>query len=278
MASPRARGWSRRHFRSTRRFYGFPACAGVEPTRSRNAAARQRLPRTRGGGSDKAVVQRLAMPGFPAEAGVEHTQTVRSSMCLRVPRVRGGGPLRPAEPGLKQRCSPRVRGWADPRFSRTELLAVFPACAGVGLWEEPGSRCTHGVPRVRGGGPSAKTLSGTTAEFSPHRRGWTLRNRRTAITGPGFSPHGRGWAADGSLLARWTCVFPARAGVAPSACGRGSGRRPLRPWGSDRWRGGATVVLGRCLWRRLLSARRPGGSRRVSRLSLLGCWGGGRRR
>ena len=71
----------------------------------------------------------------------------------RVPRTRGDGPWISPKTLAWSSCSPHTRGWTVFCFHLSQLIAVFPAHAGMDRWE---------------------TLKKSRAQTcSPHTRGWT---------------------------------------------------------------------------------------------------------
>ncbi|ACL64141.1 conserved hypothetical protein [Anaeromyxobacter dehalogenans 2CP-1] len=112
MASPRARGSTRRGALSRAGARGFPACAGIDPSPTRSARRSSRLPRVRGDrplsaagllryvgasprarGSTRSGGPRDHDPaGFPACAGIDPPPGRQRTGTDRLPRVRGDRP------------------------------------------------------------------------------------------------------------------------------------------------------------------------------------------
>ena len=111
-ASPHTRGWTPRQHPGRGRDDGFPAHAGMDPTRAAPVPRPGRLPRTRGDGPSASVLDwmaKLASPhtrgwtlalqrdyfgrcGFPAHAGMDPTRWSPAAPARWLPRTRGDGP------------------------------------------------------------------------------------------------------------------------------------------------------------------------------------------
>ena len=112
MVSPHTRGWTQGHDGALRHLPGFPAHAGMDPTRLDAPASVSGFPRTRGDGPSSDVNSpgakevsphtrgwtRRAAPvdlvgrGFPAHAGMDPGGAVVGGMGCGFPRTRGDGP------------------------------------------------------------------------------------------------------------------------------------------------------------------------------------------
>ncbi len=93
-------------------------------------------------------------------------------------------------------CSPRTRGWSRPSEWRQRSGPVLPAHAGLVLQCRTTTTVTACAPRARGVGPNATVTRPPGLGCSPRTRGWSPRD----IPGP-----------------RPRAVFPAHAGLAPTA-------------------------------------------------------------
>ena len=160
----------------------------------------------------------------------------------RFPRARGDAPINRIPHGPCYLFSPRARGCTLRGCVPVDLVAVFPARAGMHPSTESGHEDHGRFPRARGDAPSASSHRATRSAFSPRARGCT-RSRS-------------------SWLAR-SGVFPARAGMHPRverSCGsrhgfpRARGDAPQPKAGSaatvrfsPRARG-CTLLFGRHLW------------------------------
>ena len=111
--SPHPRGWTAFAPSCNASVTGFPAPAGMDPTRARCWCCRSRIPRTRGDGPEPTtppdgLVQDSPHPrgwtpercgsrsdrtGFPAPAGMDLAQEKLTLALRRIPRTRGDGPL-----------------------------------------------------------------------------------------------------------------------------------------------------------------------------------------
>ena len=238
-ASPHTRGWTHRRWRRPGGLPGFPAHAGMDPTRSRASRATNRLPRTRGDGPPGPD------PGHAGRPASPHTRGWTASGQIFLPRLR---------------ASPHTRGWTPDGTQDWALAIGFPAHAGMDPARGPYGPLSAGLPRTRGDGPGSVGGGPALATASPHTRGWTLiccacqaRSRgfpahagmdptperwepsctrlpRTRGDGPvsisrhdrraGASPHTRGWTRGRRGHGRVFRGFPAHAGMDP---------RPRRP-------------------------------------------------
>ena len=88
--------------------------------------------------------------------------------------------------------SPRARGCSRRTWSEHILRGVFPACAGMFLFQRLLLLDGHCFPRVRGDVPRFN-------EFAENVKG--------------FSPRARGCSHEDRTLRRGRCVFPACAGM-----------------------------------------------------------------
>ena len=263
MASPHTRGWTRLRDRLRDPLAGFPAHAGMDPLTPAAAAARVRLPRTRGDGpcrSRCATGRSGASPhtrgwtappqpgqlldaGFPAHAGMDLGLRIRQEHALGLPRTRGDGPAQNPAAATRPRASPHTRGWTLHRAAHGGDAGGFPAHAGMDRSRSPRRRRRRRLPRTRGDGPHYPGPPPPEAVASPHTRGWTRRRRLVEEPLPGFpahagmdprrpatrryasaaSPHTRGWTRARLAGLPSPAGFPAHAGMAP-----------WRPWVTTR--------------------------------------------
>ena len=151
LGSPPTRGWTRREARARDRVDGFPAHAGMDPSKTRCRPGSTWVPRPRGDGPCSARTTFRHRPGspptrgwtpchrspsgslrgFPAHAGMDRTGGASASSRRRVPRPRGDGPggqdgRRPRHPG-----SPPTRGWTEYLAGRPAPERGFPAHSGM---------------------------------------------------------------------------------------------------------------------------------------------------
>ena len=113
---------------------------------------------------------------------------------VRFPRVRGDVPIATGVGGALTAFSPRARGCSCQATPAPQIVAVFPACAGMFLLILCARQMGPRFPRVRGDVP-VRWL------YPDHTRG--------------FSPRARGCSQPGRKLALRRCVFPACAGMFP---------------------------------------------------------------
>ena len=225
-------------------------------------------------------------PVLPAQAGVVRCRRCWPPLVTRAPRAGGGGPLAEQLGWRVIACSPRRRGWSDPRRDDGAAHCVLPAQAGVVQF--------------------ADEWSGNSAECSPRRRGWSVARdhqpRRTQVlpaqagvvrraasrrrrsssapraggggpllggghrATPACSPRRRGWS-DVQLSGQPEgAVLPAQAGVVRCATGPPSGFR-----GSPRAGGGGPPSVARGLAFALFSLHRRGWSGQSQACSNRGC-------
>ena len=130
-ASPHTRGWTPGRRRWWRRWWGFPAHAGMDPHHSRNAHDPVGLPRTRGDGPPATrpgcapaeasphtrgwtwaeIGGGIQVQGFPAHAGMDPGQGPPQPRWSRLPRTRGDGPVSLTRHMDDEMASPHTRGW-----------------------------------------------------------------------------------------------------------------------------------------------------------------------
>ena len=172
---------------------------------------------------------------------------------LRFPRVRGDVPWHIDSNGADPEFSPRARGCSAQAATDGVQQAVFPACAGMFLWQDRKGPGYRRFPRIRGDVPARPASRSSRASFSPHTRGcssdgvvdpepfqvfpayagmflrWLGSAQALACFprirgdvpfafdhGPvlcAFSPHTRGCSLGTSAAATETLVFPAYAGM-----------------------------------------------------------------
>ena len=221
-ASPHTRGWTRVSSMVPPSVSGFPAHAGMDPVQAARAAARIRLPRTRGDGPGAAAGpgrSGWASPhtrgwtpapagggraglGFPAHAGMDPSRRARRSARRWLPRTRGDGPVRDLRRAEPRRASPHTRGWTLNHGPRAQYPRGFPAHAGM---DPPLVQCRRripGLPRTRGDGPGHQQDVIVLVAASPHTRGWTRR----AVY---HTKRWRGFPAHAGMDPRWWRPAPA---------------------------------------------------------------------
>ena len=210
-ASPRSRGWTPLRTPAPGSLSGFPALAGMDPSRRSGAPAGSRLPRARGDGPGFFIVFpsfQMASPrsrgwtsrriglswaeaGFPALAGMDLHDPASPDSPARLPRARGDGPRWPAPAGGAAPASPRSRGWTRVLLDRRRAREGFPALAGMDLFTPPPIDRAIRLPRARGDGPPPPTSLHAPSPASPRSRGWTgrwsaRRDRERRDRGGGF--------------------------------------------------------------------------------------------
>ena len=218
-ASPRPRGSTRPAQTRGDQRMGFPASAGIDPSRRPGWSGSPWLPRVRGDrpslgvylhplgsasprprGSTPPVRRRRAQDrGFPASAGIDPLWRRPDLDPGRLPRVRGDRPELQTNADIPGLASPRPRG-STPRVGDGGALRIgFPASAGIDPWRWAGCWAPAWLPRVRGDRPFAVRSRAISSAASPRPRGSTptLPLWRHAATG-----------------------FPASAGIDPRVAAR----------------------------------------------------------
>ena len=245
--SPHTRGWTPRAGAGDRLHVGFPAHAGMDPTRPGGSRTARWVPRTRGDGPSIPPQAPRRMtgsphtrgwtrpgrgsgcrdPGFPAHAGMDRTSSTRRTGSRRVPRTRGDGPADSQGRLRGVKGSPHTRGWTQIVEESRRASCGFPAHAGMdpGPRTAPPAPCR--VPRTRGDGPHARSKRAPPAAGSPHTRGWTCHIRRADTVRFGFPAHA-GMDPGSAASGRATGRVPRTRGDGPS-----SSAPPARPAGGS---------------------------------------------
>ena len=135
---------------------------------------------------------------FPAYAGMFPGSQLEISTLTSFPRIRGDVPDIKTSGLIPRLFSPHTRGCSAAEIADSERKAVFPAYAGMFPWVRAVRNATLSFPRIRGDVPS---------ELKPEM--WPNA----------FSPHTRGCSATFLLPAPRHPVFPAYAGMFPTAVG-----------------------------------------------------------
>ena len=206
MASPRTRGSTFVQLRQPGPHRGFPAYAGIDPSRPTAPPRACRLPRVRGdrprlcarrwsgrGASprtrgstcfDEAGLATLR--GFPAYAGIDRPTSRTSSACGRLPRVRGDRPQVGEAVPVETEASPRTRGSTQCHRRAAYRLGGFPAYAGIDPLREFEMGTVPRLPRVRGDRPRGHRRHSPDREASPRTRGSTPCASAPPMPGTGF--------------------------------------------------------------------------------------------
>ena len=87
--------------------------------------------------------------------------------------MRGDRPCSKVMVEIWQRFTPHARGSTPYPYKDYDLPTVYPACAGIDLYQRPDGTWARGLPRMRGDRPGLLLLSGTSKRFTPHARGST---------------------------------------------------------------------------------------------------------
>ena len=247
-ASPHTRGWTHRPTHSGPLATGFPAHAGMDPSRGRSPPRRRRLPRTRGDGPEHPgrgrgscrasphtrgwtpglAVDHRPQVGFPAHAGMDPPAARGRGAARGLPRTRGDGPCRVSPTASSSAASPHTRGWTrgGPRVALP--LRGFPAHAGMDPAAVGEGALRRGLPRTRGDGPSSSFPPRADVVASPHTRGWTRRHRRARRPALGFPAHA-GMDPPRRSGTACCCGLPRTRGDGPSSGSPPRGRRSASP-------------------------------------------------
>ena len=132
--SPPTRGWTLDCSRRKRRYAGFPAHAGMDPTFRKRSTSPIWFPRPRGDGPECLFTTAYRMKVSPPTRGWTS---------------RGGSRDRRAD-GFP----PPTRGWTPKEVARLVPRVGFPAHAGMDPLDDLRPNVTYGFPRPRGDGPT----------------------------------------------------------------------------------------------------------------------------
>ncbi len=192
--TPHARGstWFRSRYSLPRHVY--PACAGIDRSKSRSLRFFVCLPRMRGdrplsigsmrkqeeftpharGSTLAACSVPLAIRVYPACAGIDPLRTCGIRGILSLPRMRGDRPCLP-----KSKCclfvfTPHARGSTSASRTRRWSDRVYPACAGIDPLRRRQTNPHRCLPRMRGDRPTRSCWSWSYISFTPHARGSTV--------------------------------------------------------------------------------------------------------
>ena len=204
--SPHPRGWTRRRSDPTTCRLGFPAPAGMDPSRRSGRGRSCRIPRTRGDGPDfdamaafweedsphprgwthARLLSARRGGGFPAPAGMDPSLPSRRGTRRRIPRTRGDGPFSSFSPWHPSTDSPHPRGWTVDGPRAAAHAVGFPAPAGMDLGQGERRAMPERIPRTRGDGPDTGNGTFVMEWDSPHPRGWTLIGSSVKLVAGGF--------------------------------------------------------------------------------------------
>ncbi len=192
-AAPHARGSTLQVRKGLKAEVGCPACAGIDPQRSKLGAPPLRLPRMRGdrpsagvmsfgafaaapharGSTRRRGTAALRLDGCPACAGIDPRRTSARRASARLPRMRGDRPPRPTPRWSPRWAAPHARGSTLAEGLGARGARGCPACAGIDPSGPPRiTRCSR-LPRMRGDRPCAETRRGKVGAAAPHARGST---------------------------------------------------------------------------------------------------------
>ncbi len=105
-------------------------------------------------GSTPAPPSRHSFGGvYPACAGIDPLQKVVSGKTWGLPRMRGDRPTQRSKSNAVKRFTPHARGSTPWQVKKRTKENVYPACAGIDLFD--GDVCIYygSLPRMRGDRP-----------------------------------------------------------------------------------------------------------------------------
>ncbi len=111
---------------------------------------------------------------YPACAGIDLICYGGSSFKNSLPRMRGDRPVLASDSSQCSRFTPHARGSTQETAVVPCLAVVYPACAGIDLYQRPDGTWARGLPRMRGDRPKLLLSFGRPLPFTPHARGSTL--------------------------------------------------------------------------------------------------------
>ena len=247
VVSPPTRGWTAIALTLRPGWVGFPAHAGMDPSRTPAAVWYRRFPRPRGDGPVAGAAIRPAaqvspptrgwtrqdiggrrhLRGFPAHAGMDREPEKGTAHVVRFPRPRGDGPQTAKRYDARRAVSPPTRGWLDhltvspptrgwtPESRPAPVNAIgFPAHAGMDRAGATAALRSTRFPRPRGDGPISNEDVNQYGAVSPPTRGWTRRHGKQRSYTDGFPAHAGMdlvWNCTASVLKR----FPRPRGDGP---------------------------------------------------------------
>ena len=155
-ASPHTRGWTRRCLLQHPDRDGFPAHAGMDPSRCAATRPSVRLPRTRGDGPLADYFPREHVKASPHTRGWTRGEYRGHGSCRGFPAHAGMDPQEDYSFRDRPAASPHTRGWTRSTIHGETLPLGFPAHAGMDRMERPRPRRRRRLPRTRGDGPSLR--------------------------------------------------------------------------------------------------------------------------
>ena len=172
-ATPHARGSTCRGRKDPALGVGYPACAGIDPSRAALAVGGKRLPRMRGDrphsssfctsapmatpharGSTFHHIKRVTQNwGYPACAGIDRQTTPPRDATKWLPRMRGDRPHGEIETAHIQTATPHARGSTSGPRRHLAAAGGYPACAGIDPSGVLVGSVVDRLPRMRGDRP-----------------------------------------------------------------------------------------------------------------------------
>ncbi len=155
---------------------------------------------------------------LPAPAGMVPRPAWRTRPPSSAPRTRGDGPAAATPPTPRSTCSPHPRGWTPLRRRAPAGDGLLPVPAGMDPHDLDWLLKGFPAPRTRGDGPGSHRTRPTSAECSPHPRGWTRHRRHRGNPGR-LLPAPAGMVPLRPARTRPATVAPCTLGMVPSRSG-----------------------------------------------------------
>ena len=166
MASPHTRGWTRYIVLMQGGIFGFPAHAGMDPSKASHEPERLTVRREspashrdeRGASGTRRDDREYGLylkeeQRRPRGCVARRMQTDFHHGLLRLPRTRGDGPVARYKPNAENTASPHTRGWTRRAIQAERREHGFPAHAGMDPCKSMGLGRSTWLPRTRGDGP-----------------------------------------------------------------------------------------------------------------------------
>ncbi len=116
----------------------------------------------------------LELKVYPACAGIDRTCSAPLGTMFCLPRMRGDRPRRVTEAVASGKFTPHARGSTRHPRSWRPIPVVYPACAGIDLYNDDQNLLRPCLPRMRGDRPTPVVLHFRITTFTPHARGSTF--------------------------------------------------------------------------------------------------------
>ena len=194
MFTPHARGSTLFSDPADRAIAVYPACAGIDHSRTCSGLSALGLPRMRGDRPSPCALtpgatwftphargSTLPEPEvlrqnkvYPACAGIDRRQPGPACGRNCLPRMRGDRPELGMRLLKEHVFTPHARGSTETKKERRLLPSVYPACAGIDPEGRERREKKESLPRMRGDRPLTEAMVEQLQWFTPHARGSTL--------------------------------------------------------------------------------------------------------